>query len=266
MGMAAWVDNISTIKGLLQDFHANNSPSLAAEVEHFVLEARKRWPRFATLDEDVALVSSWWLGKYGGKRVIMWDDTNINIPAVSDAHLNRHTYSAYNGAKDSVSTNTIFPIDKSWWRFYNKDYYRSTIAANYPSPVLWPMQFCFGGLAIYDWNTWAFPECDYDAPPKLRVTGCLLGMRRQTSTSIIVTKAAQSGKYLTQVYSDANRGRGYMWTHCLSTLRRKQATRRLQFRMSHQHVQKRVLLLRIKQRRTLLPPNHRANTARSAEF
>ena len=25
------------------------------------------------------------------------------------------------------------------------------------------MQSCFGGLAIYDWGTWAFPECDYDA-------------------------------------------------------------------------------------------------------
>jgi hypothetical protein len=25
------------------------------------------------------------------------------------------------------------------------------------------MQSCFGGLAIYDWNTWAFPEYDYDA-------------------------------------------------------------------------------------------------------
>ena len=40
---------------------------------------------------------------------------------------------------------------------------RSTTAANHPSPVLWPMQSCFGGLAMYDWNTWAFPECDYDA-------------------------------------------------------------------------------------------------------
>jgi hypothetical protein len=25
------------------------------------------------------------------------------------------------------------------------------------------MQSCFGGLAIYDWETWAFPECDYDS-------------------------------------------------------------------------------------------------------
>jgi hypothetical protein len=70
-----------------------------------VLEARKRRPRFATLEEDVTLMSVWWLNKYGEKRVIMWDDTNINIPAASDAHLNWHTYSAYyagNVAKGAV--------------------------------------------------------------------------------------------------------------------------------------------------------------------
>lgn len=30
-------------------------------------------------------------------------------------------------------------------------------------PRIWPMQSCFGGLTIYDWDTWAFPECDYDS-------------------------------------------------------------------------------------------------------
>jgi hypothetical protein len=60
-----------------------------------VLEARKHWPRFATLEEDVTLMSAWWQNKYGTKRVILWDNTNINIPAASDSHLNRHTYSAY---------------------------------------------------------------------------------------------------------------------------------------------------------------------------
>ena len=28
---------------------------------------------------------------------------------------------------------------------------------------LWPMQSCFGGLAIYDFKTWSHSECDYDA-------------------------------------------------------------------------------------------------------
>ena len=31
------------------------------------------------------------------------------------------------------------------------------------APRIWPMQSCFGGLTIYDWDTWAFPECDYDS-------------------------------------------------------------------------------------------------------
>lgn len=26
----------------------------------------------------------------------------------------------------------------------------------------WPMQTCFGGLAVYDYDTWSTPECDYD--------------------------------------------------------------------------------------------------------
>ena len=50
-------------------------------------------------------MSAWWQNKYGTKRVILWDDTNINIPAASDSHLNRHTYSAFyagNVAKGAV--------------------------------------------------------------------------------------------------------------------------------------------------------------------
>lgn len=27
---------------------------------------------------------------------------------------------------------------------------------------LWPMQSCFGGLAVYDFTTWAYADCDYD--------------------------------------------------------------------------------------------------------
>jgi hypothetical protein len=55
-------------------------------------------PRFVTLEEDVTLaLSSWWRDNYGAKRVILWDDTNISIPAASDAHLNRHTYAACYG-------------------------------------------------------------------------------------------------------------------------------------------------------------------------
>lgn len=27
---------------------------------------------------------------------------------------------------------------------------------------LWPMQSCFGGMAVYDYQTWTFQDCDYD--------------------------------------------------------------------------------------------------------
>ena len=70
-----------------------------------VLEARKRWPRFVTLYEVVTLMSSWWLNKQGAKKVILWDDTNINMPVARDEHLSQHTNStsyAGNVAKGAV--------------------------------------------------------------------------------------------------------------------------------------------------------------------
>ena len=98
----------STTLTLLLDFFKMSESTIRRVLRHklnAVLEARKRWPRFATLEEDVTLMSAWWQNKYGTKRVILWDDTNINIPAASDSHLNRHTYSAYyagNVAKGAV--------------------------------------------------------------------------------------------------------------------------------------------------------------------
>jgi hypothetical protein len=98
----------STTLTLLLDFFKMSESTIRRVLRHklnAVLEARKRWPRFATLEEDVTLMSAWWQNKYGTKRVILWDDTNINIPAASDSHLNRHTYSAHyagNVAKGAV--------------------------------------------------------------------------------------------------------------------------------------------------------------------
>jgi hypothetical protein len=98
----------STTFPLLKDSFKMSESTIRKILRHklnAVLEARKRWPRFVTLEEDVTLMSAWWLNKYGEKRVIMWDDANINIPAASDAHLSRHTYSAYyagNVAKGAV--------------------------------------------------------------------------------------------------------------------------------------------------------------------
>jgi len=62
-----------------------------------VRAARRRWPLFASYEEDIALRSEKWKTKYDGKRVIMWDDTNVNAPSPQDAETNRHWYSHYYG-------------------------------------------------------------------------------------------------------------------------------------------------------------------------
>jgi hypothetical protein len=66
----------------------------------------KRWPRFATFDEDVELRKPKWTDYYYQKRLIMWDNTNINMcfkPTSFD--IQRSTYSQYyagNVAKGGV--------------------------------------------------------------------------------------------------------------------------------------------------------------------
>ena len=88
-----------------------------------VLEARKGWPRFATLGEDVILMSSWWLNKQGAKKVILWDDTtHISISAARDAHLNRHTNSAYYAYAGNVAKGAVFLQLCSWMGTWELNY------------------------------------------------------------------------------------------------------------------------------------------------
>jgi hypothetical protein len=88
----------STTLPLLKDFFNTSDSTIRRVLRRKLnteLEARKRWPRFATLDEDVTLISSWWLNKQGAKRGILWDDKkHISISATRDAQLNRHANSA----------------------------------------------------------------------------------------------------------------------------------------------------------------------------
>jgi len=60
-----------------------------------VLAARERWPMFASYEECIQLQAESWKKNYGNKRLIMWDDTNIDAPGPSDAAMNRHLYSQY---------------------------------------------------------------------------------------------------------------------------------------------------------------------------
>jgi hypothetical protein len=65
------------------------------------------WPRFVSVDEDVALMSDEWKERYKGQRVIMWDNTNINLKGQpSDANNQRAMYSAYYGG--SVAKGGVF--------------------------------------------------------------------------------------------------------------------------------------------------------------
>ncbi len=59
------------------------------------LQSRDEWPRFVTLEEDLALRDNKWKAAYDGKRIIMWDNTALPIKQPSDAELQRNTYSAY---------------------------------------------------------------------------------------------------------------------------------------------------------------------------
>lgn len=75
------------------------------------LEARLRWPLFVTLEEDRALMSDNWKAEYPNRRVIFWDNTNVNIPSPSDAAINRETYSAYYGENVAKGGVSVFSID-----------------------------------------------------------------------------------------------------------------------------------------------------------
>jgi len=76
------------------------------------LEARSRWPLFVTLAEDQALMSDHWKAEYPDRRIIFWDNTNVNIPAPSVAAMNRETYSSYYGG--NVAKGGVFLFLCGW--------------------------------------------------------------------------------------------------------------------------------------------------------
>ena len=105
------------------------------------------------------------------------------VPILSSLRLQRpHLYYDTLAAIDhqgdwyypSYSCNVLYIISLAQWTLFQKILFfpscrGSTKRFMDKTPIstatstLWPMQSCFGGLAIYDWDTWSFPECDYDA-------------------------------------------------------------------------------------------------------
>jgi hypothetical protein len=65
-------------------------------------------------------MSSWWLNKQGAKKVILWDDTNINMPVARDEHLSQHTNStSYAG---NVAKGAVFLQLCSWMGTWELNY------------------------------------------------------------------------------------------------------------------------------------------------
>jgi hypothetical protein len=75
-----------------------------------VLDARNIWPRYVTMKEDETYRKSDKWEAYKGKRVIMFDNTNIIVRQPSNADAQRITYSLYyagNVGKGPCSSNHV---------------------------------------------------------------------------------------------------------------------------------------------------------------
>ena len=61
-----------------------------------IKSCRASWPRFASFSEDFALMKKKWKDKYKGVRIVMWDNTNVNLAfKTGDADAQQLTYSMY---------------------------------------------------------------------------------------------------------------------------------------------------------------------------
>ena len=45
-----------------------------------ILDARKLWPRYVSLEEDEALRNDKWIDQYIGRLIVFWDGTDIRMP------------------------------------------------------------------------------------------------------------------------------------------------------------------------------------------
>lgn len=64
-----------------------------------LLKCRRSWPTYASLfHEDAMLRKDKWNEKYAGRRIVMWDDTNVSFTYQPSTALNqRATFSSYYG-------------------------------------------------------------------------------------------------------------------------------------------------------------------------
>ncbi|KAI2509492.1 hypothetical protein MHU86_4869 [Fragilaria crotonensis] len=97
-----WVDAARRIYKI----HHRRLPHLFDIKLSMVMRTVALWPRYAYHEEDVQLRSPDWKVRYNNKRIIMWDNTNLDFMGKpTDADLQRLTFSLYysgNVAKGGV--------------------------------------------------------------------------------------------------------------------------------------------------------------------
>ena len=96
-----WIDAAAVYKT-----HVTSVRKIFEKKLEIAKQCRERWPRYASYHEDHSLTKQKWQDKFKGKRIVMWDDTNINLNyKPSSAEEQRLTYSVYyagNCAKGGV--------------------------------------------------------------------------------------------------------------------------------------------------------------------
>ena len=104
-----WGKTHTRVDDLVATFHIERYETFYKIIDHkldLVLNCRKSWPTYASFEEDKLLRKEKWNEKYGDKRIVMWDDTNIPFTfKPSSSQLQKVTYSSYyaqNCAKGGV--------------------------------------------------------------------------------------------------------------------------------------------------------------------
>lgn len=73
---------------------------------------RRKWPIFVTYQEDAILRKQHWNDEYRGRRLVMWDNTNVRMYQPTDGDNQRKTYSAYYGG--NVAKGAVFIQPCGW--------------------------------------------------------------------------------------------------------------------------------------------------------
>lgn len=82
-----------------------------------ILKCRSQWPMFVSQEEDEALRNDHWNCTYKGRRVVFWDNTNVDMRyKPTDASLNRRTFSSYYGG--NVAKGGVFLQLCGWLGVY----------------------------------------------------------------------------------------------------------------------------------------------------